>query len=635
MAKTFVPINVDEKLDFEKTIENLKRMKADRVYIAIVSRYPLYKCEERTNTIKLLAEKSKRLQAEGFETAAWVSTLGYGGKVLDINEEVSNKLTHKRSMTGEVARDAFCSLDPEFVRIECEFIKEIAEAGIKMIMLDDELVQAILPSLACTCDLHLAEYRRRLGEDIKPEEIRDKVYTGGKSRYRDVWLDMIGDTLRNFCKALRTAVDEVDPDIRMGFCAGCTSFDLEGVDAIELSHILAGKNKPFLRFTGAPYWYGVHNYGRQSLQNIFECVRQQKSWCRDSGIEVFTEGDSYPHNRFQVPAVYVELFDIATKVFGGMDTLKYVMGYFSQPWYEDGYIRLHEEHQQLYKEIADNFENREDIGIRIYEEMRVIRNADLPEEYINDERIKSRWFMQASIIPSCLGIPTTYEGDGYFGMAFGENAKYLPESAFKKGLVLDVKAAQILESKGIDTGLMSAEKLIGQPVEVFHDYDMATHLYAITGLYDIKVNPLAKVISSFDCEGKISPSAYLYENKNGMRFMVYAFNMEEKLHQSGVLLSYCRGQQLNDCAEWLGGRRLPVECNGHPMLYCVCKEDAEGISVAYFNCHADEIRNADVKLNLAAKAVKFINCKGSFKGDSIEIESIRPYEFAGVRIIKG
>ena len=46
MAKTFVPINVDEKLDFEKTIENLKRMKVDRVYIAIVSRYPLYKCEE-------------------------------------------------------------------------------------------------------------------------------------------------------------------------------------------------------------------------------------------------------------------------------------------------------------------------------------------------------------------------------------------------------------------------------------------------------------------------------------------------------------------------------------------------------------------------------------------------------------
>lgn len=333
MAKTFVPINVDEKLDFEKTIENLKRMKADRVYIAIVSRYPLYKCEERTNTIKLLAEKSKRVQAEGFETAAWVSTLGYGGKVLDINEEVSNKLTHKRSMTGEVARDAFCSLDPEFVRIECEFIKEIAEAGIKMIMLDDELVQAILPGLACTCDLHLAEYRRRLGEDIKPEEIRDKVYTGGKSRYRDIWLDMLGDTLRTFCKALRTAVDEVDPDIRMGFCAGCTSFDLEGVDAIELSHILAGRNKPFLRFTGA--------------------------------------------------------------------------------------------------------------------------------------------------------------------------------------------------------------------------------------------------------------------------------------------------------------RRLPVECNGHPMLYCVCKEDSEGLSVAYFNCHADEIRNADVKLNIEAKTVEFINCKGSFRGDSIEIESIKPYEFAGVRIIKG
>jgi hypothetical protein len=84
---------------------------------------------------------------------------------------------------------------------------------------------------------------------------------------------MQGDTLRKFCRTLREALDEVDPTVRMGYCAGYTSFDTEGVDAFELTHILAGSNKPFMRFTSAPYWHYAQRFGQAPMQTFIEYVR--------------------------------------------------------------------------------------------------------------------------------------------------------------------------------------------------------------------------------------------------------------------------------------------------------------------------------------------------------------------------
>ena len=311
-----------------------------------------------------------------------------------------------------------------------------------------------------------------------------------------------------------------------------------------------------------------------------------------------------------------------------LDALKYIIDYTSEPWYESGYFDAHVENLPLYEEIANVFNDKKAIGVRVYEEQRTIQNADLPDTFVDENKILSRWFMQSSIIPSVNAIPTCYEGEGYFGIVFGEHAKYLPESAFKKGLVLDIKAAQILQDKGIDTGLISKKHTEYNPTEYFFDYKTAVPACCYSDIHDIKIKENAKVLSVYRHDGKNTPATYIYENENGQRFMVFAFSVENILPRSADLLSYARGQQLVDYAKWLGGEELPAVCIGYPMLYCIAKEDDKTKAFSYFNCHADEVKNAKIKLSFKAKNVKFINCTGHSEDNLVVIDYIKPYGFA-------
>ena len=57
----------------------------------------------------------------------------------------------------------------------------------------------------------------------------------------------------------------------------------------------------------------------------------------------------------------------------------------------------------------------------------------------------------ARTTPWC--IPTVYEGWGIAGIAFDENARHLLDCAFENGLIIDIAAAEILHSKGVDVGI--------------------------------------------------------------------------------------------------------------------------------------------------------------------------------------
>jgi hypothetical protein len=99
----------------------------------------------------------------------------------------------------------------------------------------------------------------------------------------------MGDSLRDFARKMRESADKVDPSIRMGFCSGYTSWDLEGADAIELTKIFAGDNKPFLRYTGAPYWVPQVRFKGQSLQTIVERIVQEINRAYESENFIYNE----------------------------------------------------------------------------------------------------------------------------------------------------------------------------------------------------------------------------------------------------------------------------------------------------------------------------------------------------------
>ncbi len=638
----FIPITSERpESEWETFAAELKASGASRVFLAL-TRLPFADGELRRSMLESVKKQIAFFEAKGFEVGVWTMSIGFGGVTVAYNKKSAEGLTRIRSIMGRELDDALCPLDKNFTKYMKATIRDIALTGAKMIMLDDELCLSVRPGIGCACELHLNEYEKRIGEQLTLEDIRNKVFVGEPSRYRDVWLDLMGDTLRDFCRALREAVDSVDPNIRMGFCSGYTSWDLEGVSPIELTKILAGNTKPFLRFTGAPYWTPKARFGKQTLATVIETARMQYAWCNDSGVEVFTESDTYPRDRFHTPAAYSELFHLATLASDNMPVLKYMYDYACEPAYDKGYIAAHTRNLPLINEVSEVFCNKKAVGVRVYEEQRKLQGASLkktPIESHADEKIlmKNYAFSSAQMLLTPHAIPTVYEGEGTFGIAFGENAKYLPENVFSKGLILDIKAALILKEKGIDVGIESAEPKSGTFIELFDGKYPDTDLFDTSEIYSVKLKEGATVLSrawlNEPLSKDVTPLSYLYENADGARFLVFAFDAEAQTDSSSLYWSYARGYQIADCAKWLGGESLPAVCLDRPHLYSIVKSDGATISAAYFNINPDEIFDAEVVFSNKVKNAEFINCQGKLvSNNKAVIDYVKPFGFAAVTV---
>ena len=630
MSKVFVPVSTNADYDVETALKELRAVGTDRIFLSC-DRFPFERGERRDAMLAKIKKHFDFYSEAGFEVAIWITIFGFGGPMLSFNKKIAEKYSRITSITGKKCDDAICPMDKDYTEMMAQTLEDIiTHTGAKMIMFDDEMCLNVRPGVGCACELHMAELSRRLGEDIAREEIAEKVFTGGASKYRDAWLGVQGDSMRDFCRAMRATIDAIDPSVRLGFASGFTSWDLESADAIELTHILAGNTEPFVRFTAAPYWVSNQRFGRQTMQTVCEQARLQYAWTRGEGIEVFSEADTFPHNCYHTSAAFIECFDLALRVSDDVNDFKYFLDYVSQPSYETSYLEAHKKNMPIYDEVAKVFNSKISTGVRVYETMRKFKDFDLPERFIGEKQIMQRLsFCDAQKLLTSSGIPTTYVGDGVCGIVFGENAKYIDLDVCNNGLILDVKAAEILESRGVDTGLLSSEFYAGPLAEKFvggHD----VFLFGAGPMRKIKVKDGAKIQSYYALEDEREVASYIYENKAGQRFMVLAFVGEEQNDKSALYWSYSRAQQIADSVKWLSaGKELPASCIKHPHLYLQTKESEDAIGVALINCHEDEVNSGEIRLAKAVKNVRFIGCEGrQINENTVVVDYIKPHGFA-------
>ena len=644
MRKLYVPIAIDKKDYSESYLRDFKRLGVDTLFLAICGgNFALLDEKQYQTYLNLAKEQLGYYTSQGYNCGVWIPTLGFGGALDDYDADV-RELTQIRSVVGKKAGAAFCPTDGRFVARVERAVQDLAKNGARMIMLDDELCLSVRPGLGCACDNHLAEFSRRMGEDIGLEGLPELLFTGESNKYRRTWIDMQGDTLREFCRRLRAAVDAVDPTVRMGFCAGYTSWDVEGVDAIELTHILAGNTKPFLRFTSAPYWYYAQRFGQTPMPTFIEFVRMQAEWVRNEGIEVFTECDTYPHDRYHTPISHIECFDVSTMLTKNIGALKYFYHYPCHPDTERGYLDKHFDSMRVYEELRKEFHSRPEIGVRVYEEMHKFKDSILPGKFDmanatkHQRQIMAKYSLSgAQMMLSINAIPTVYNASGLCGIAFGENANYLTDEAFEKGLILDVSAAEILQKRGIDVGIRSVKPLSMGVLEDFNDGSYPVSVYWGNGMCELEIDSAAKPISHFveadytKIDLRRVPSAYLYENEDGQRFLVYAFRSETQLPTSGLYWNYHRGEQIAKAIPWLGTEELAVNCFDHPHVYCRCNADDNSVAAAYFNCSADHIERSEVSFARDITNVRFIAGKGrQIDARTVEIEDIRSFGYVAI-----
>ncbi len=614
MYKIAVPVTNENvtRCTPEKVYSEIKKFNPDRVFLS-VGEYEIDPVK-REKALSELRVNCEFFKSRGYEVGVWI----WAFMLKD------SPFTCMKSLKGTDFPQNMCPADENFLEFAADYARDMAKTGVDIIMYDDDLRYGFLgESPACVCKNHLRKISEIVGEEVTAELICEKVHKGGKNKYRDAYIKANGDAFRIFARRMREAVDEINPRIRMGACACLNSWDIDGVSAEELARIFAGKNKPFFRLIGAPYWGALNCWGI-SLQDSIELSRMECAWTKDKNIEIFSEGDVYPRPRTLVPASFLEGFDTALRAAGCTDgILKYGMDYVSNADYETGYSRFHLKNQGLYEEIQKHFSDKTSLGVRVYEAPAKLSDAVFEEE----ESIDNMFFSLCARTLSYNTIPTVYEGKGITGAAFGENARHLTDDDLGKGMLLDIKAALILKDRGIDTGVFRCgEKTVAGSFEIFTDNN---NRISTTGakLYDIALENKAEILSFTEKDGKAIPMSYYYENGNGQKFFV--LNIVPDISNPSVLRHYERNRQYREMVFRLSGERLPAEIGGHPALYMQCKKGETGLAVGLWNFFPDTVYDPEINLEGNYTEIEFINCTGALCGNCVKLSDIAPYGFAG------
>lgn len=624
-------------------LSELRRAKADRVFLFAVN--PFGDGVLLREEMSVLAENIAYYETAGLEVGVWIGGFGHGGGLNYEKQLAARDYTHLRGLTnGGEAGDSFCPSDPEYLAMYRDFICRVALAGAKMIMIDDDLRLSLhgAVEIGCACDRHMAMFNERaaaLGlsdHEYTREELAKILFTGRAIPLRTVWLDLMGDTLRDFAAGLRRVVDSVNPDIRLGHCACLPTWDVDGADSVELARIFAGNTRPFLRLIGAPYWTDLRVFHTTGLGSIIDVERMQLRWCREMApeMEVFTEGDAYPRPRYNVPALYLEGFHQVTEAEGQSDgILKYMIDYTYHPLYETGYIDRHNRFSFLRGELKKAFVGKHTAGVYIHEVLHKLHDMDCTE--LGEGEIISRFTPASVNFAGAVALPASFVRTEYTetALVFGENAKHMDEELKKMPMILDASAAQILTERGVDVGLAACEPMSAPISEFFPEEGETIPVETGGGFFRLTPAEGAKVASTF---GKGIPAAYIYENKEGVRFLVYAFSAEGLDYTSAMLRGYSRQTQLFHAIAWMQKKPLPAEVRKEPGAYVLCRKSEDEMAVGIWNFGHDLVLPERVPLDGTYREIFGIgDTRAVLDGNIALIENmVFPGGFAGFVVRK-
>lgn len=625
-----VPFFLNNTKDATNFAEMLKSVGANRVFLVTECVDPNaqnYKAE-----LELIREAINHYKSAGFEVGVWRSTIGHGGPLIhNVHSEDSSPFRLWMDLYGNTVEGNFCPCDENFLKATEQWMRDVSTLAPDMIMIDDDFRTTMRGEApGCICDWHLAEYNRRVGEKLTREEIVKKVFCGAPNRYRDEWFKMQGESLYNMARRLRAAVDSVNKNVRLGQCLCPTSWDFEGSDPRELSKILAGGTRPFMRLTGSVYWC-KHDYAR--LSEIIETERLMAHWCKDENIEIFAEGDTYPRPRFAVPAAFLEQFDLCLRADGSQNgILKYMIDYVSYPDYETGYLNLHKRNMPLYENVHKMFEGKKAVGLQVFQPPQTFHLKEMPEEMTVDGWYG--WNFTPAPVQRFIanaGIPTAFNDGDNALILFDEAAYFLTEEQRKKGVILNITAAEILRKQGIDVGFTQIKRVGSPTKEFFFDENqpVCMNVHSCDSVYDLELKEGVRQLSQFTVDGKKVTGVCEYENADGERFVILPFEKGN----GDIGRNYCRQRQLAKSAAWAARRPLPAFCAGHPELYIMCKTDEKSLTIGLWNNGPDPIFSPSVTLAQGGKVVKTLQCEANVTNNTLNLSTdISAFGFAAITI---
>ena len=188
-----------------------------------------------------------------------------------------------------------CILDPGFRKYLAHIIRTIASEHPHYLMIDDDLRQIHGEGLECFCGRHMEQFNSGLKKTFTAEELMQAIRNAEPGdpilqRFEDLRKEnMIG-----IARLIRSAIDEVAPDLPCGCCTPSGEFLVEK----DIALALAGGNQPLIRLCNGDYGvFDTREFPYIDYKSNF-LLRMMK------GIDdVIDEADTCPHNRYSKSAV--------------------------------------------------------------------------------------------------------------------------------------------------------------------------------------------------------------------------------------------------------------------------------------------------------------------------------------------
>ena len=585
----------------------------------------------------LLEENIAYFKSEGFEVGIWTDTIGHGAVLTHIeNAENTSRFQPIVNLLGVAVPYTNCPSDPEFRAFIAKHIAKLAKMGPDIVMLDDDfrLSNHGGHELCCACEKHMARICELAGESISREELRPYVISGKPNKYRDAFISSQAESLTKMAEEIRDEVDKETPDVTVCFCSVLGLFDVDGLDVSGVTKLLAGKNKPILRLTGAPYW--AVKQRTYSLPTAIEIARSLAAMVKDEGFDTMAEGDVYPRPRYTCPASYLEIYDGIMRADGNYaGILKYMFDYSAGPDFETGYLKFHSDSKPFFEKLSEFFPSGANAGVRIHLYPNTTKNADLDLSRTNPNYTRP---MNGAMLTSC-GIPTIYSGEGTCNSVFGESARKYELSCLAGGTLIDSVAAVILSERGVDVGLEKISAHEEKTVNFICTDDPEFKSFVKNGetrMLGATLNEKAEVLIYSVETGKNIPLAYRYENANGERFTVLLFDVNFVPYStSGLIANTVLSTVLSRELPWVARKPLPAVCSENPNLYLICEKGEDFLSVAIFNCFADYILNPEIILDGEYSKIECADCDAVIEGNKVILKSrLHGFTAAAFRVTK-
>jgi hypothetical protein len=255
------------------------------------------------------------------------------------------------------------------------------------------------------------------------------------------------------------------------------------------------------------------------------------------------------------------------------------------------YVEAHLSDKDDDQVLLDMFAGTSPCGFRVWNAEHLVRETTLPDEYPGNYQMMVRASPSAAaVFLGANSIPACFEGKGFPGIVFGDQARLLPPGAAGHGLVLDVPAALALISKGMDVGLERAVPLQMPEYEIFGTDTVAFGAAGGTffGLVP-REDAEAEVISSFVSGGEVVPSCLLCRTRDGL-FAIYGWDGYDQLfRQPRNWGGGHRAAQLKELYRRMaGGESLDAAISGTDGLYMLAARSSDGGRLSVLVCNPSD-----------------------------------------------